>query len=706
MLQEFEELLDETAYRTATGILDFTLLEHCNVLEREMKKTKHYSDDFITEFVKGVHAQAYLLMEAESAAALQAHKKGLEHVGYGYWANKAGDIVAKTEGDKLITLSPKDRETAKQKISSKKTKTDKNGIPQKNVKKSLEPEKPKFTAFKATSPDIKDIGKIISSTKMLTKELSKTKFESDSDKKIIAGFLGGLKEGDFETLSKYGKIINKYVRIADSPMPKLYVARIANDFSQGKRGKVEPISVEMREALKKFGLERAAAVTTKTGGVSIVKSKDLAANSVFVNEEGKTNIISTPIKKTETSISIGKHTINSLPEVDIKTLVERIQLDEIYKGRGLDDAEAKKQAAYAVRAIRKHNEVIKELKNKLPDKTSFLDPLPGVSPITEDGRKKIADAALDSINKKITVLYNGKPSKEALSIQKELEGLKKSKNYTEDALRVFTHIANSPELTRGASDLAELITYTRRLREGQIVYLPAEANFPLVDVIAMSDLKLSSKSSPKEIVNAMNLISVSVDLRSIKRGAGAASALPGKIDMSVFKNTHTRKQLRTLADTFGQIWGGKKMGKLGQEEILMDIKGAESSILAISKEIGFDVKKVMNDPRFKKDIENVYKSNVPKMENPNKKQYVKQLQLYNLAGKVVEYLYNKDVDIQLFSNERYTDAKNVRLDVTDGVHSISHLNFIFNSNWREKNGKPENTYPTRFYHVDNEQKQG
>jgi len=686
MLQELNELLENISYKTQSGILDFTTMEHLHILESELKKTKRYSDEFIIEFIKCVRENAYLLLEAESKAAAQAHKKGLEHAGYGYWTDKAGKVVAKTEGDKLITLSPKDAKIAKKSISSKGGETSE--IPKKDIKKSLKPEKEK-TKPNILEPgamvDIKDTKNLIHTVDKIKKYLNGMPFENKDDKARVIRFLTLARDGDFSSLKKDAKVISKYIRVAKSTMPKMYIAVHApNEFKADikSRIKIPGISKELKNVLLHYGMMETAATVMTGGKESPVTKKMLSGAELF---KGKGEVTEFPIKKTNNSISIGNYTMYNLKEPSFKELVESI-IREIYTKHGSKNPKA--DAQLALRSIRKHNNLLMALKG--PDgiggnSLQLITPAPGYAPDSPKNREKIIGATVDKLSSKVKEVLQDNPSKEVAIVLNGLNNLKTTKNFETDSLTLLAMIAKTEELKAGAPDIAELFTYMRKLKDGYMAYLPAQSNLPLADVIAISPTKLTSKSSAKDIVNSMQAVFVEFDYLSVKKGAGGAGSFAPKIPYTAFKSSNTAKELKDLRETATTIFDEKNPDKA--------LKYAYS----IAKKHKIDVKEIIAGNAVNNSIAAVYDLYKGKVKQGSAI-YKKQLQAYYVTGKIIEKLYNGDTDVQSFSNERYEGEGKMRLSITDGVNSISDIHFVFNSgNFGSETGKPANIYAAKFH---------
>jgi hypothetical protein len=676
-----DDVIQEISYLTETGIIDLSDEKHILLL-KEVLASNGLSQEFINEYTQNAYVSWSKLMETEnSEVSVQAKKLGLKHVGYGYYADKGGNVTYKSDKGKLIKLSGKESKTRtamhqQKKSSGAKSKED-------ALKKTLgkeKPQKPTQNIFTKTSTILKDVERANKKVKEIAVSLKSVPFKSASDKKVVLSVLDGVRKGEFEPLKKYANIVNQYIRVGGNPEDaKIYIAtKVPNNFNQGFRHKVESIGKELRGLLTKFGMK--SAETTTTGGkASVVKSKMFSAGKMF-SEKNEVGPIG--VKKTETSLSMGEHTVYKLTEPQFQTLVET-SLIEIYKKRGSENPQ--RDAQFTMRAVRKHNELLNRLSETLNENVLFIQPVPGLEPTTPENRKKIVDATLDKLLNTTKTIFGKNPSNDIQEIMLGISALKASNNFETDSLKILTKIANSQEFTKGAADIAEIFTYTRRLNSDQIAYLPAQSNFPLADIISMSPLKLTAGSTAEEIVSAVQSIFVSFDYRSVKKGEGGASATNNKVNLSIFKSKDTRRQLSRLLDTTKSIWDEKSP----------DV--AFGVVKSIGEEVGVDIDSILKDPNTNNTINTLigrYKNTIH-----NKDVFKKQLIVHNVCGKLIEQIYNKDIDIQLFSNERYKESKReMSLSITDGIHSISELQFILDiGKFNPESGKPETAYATRFH---------
>lgn len=676
-----DELLTEVAYRTTDGTVDFSRKEHCDLF-RQVLIDNGLNEDFVTEVINDVHSYAKSKVEEGSKATQDAHKKGLESVGFGRWkkeGDKQNKVVAMTDKkqDRLVMLSPeKSAKMTKKHQQQVKAKGQKGAVAKKptTAKKPVQKKGPNIFE-PGSNVEFKNLGRIAGKADELKSIISKIAFANKKDETIVNKFVGLLRDGDLSTLKKHPKTINSYIRLSSKGDDKLYIAtKKPNQFVQFKRGKLEGIGKELQRAFKAYGMKTTASVTVG-GKESLIGSKMLSPSQVFANTE------TVSVEKSENHLSMDGHEKHKLKEPSFGSLVETA-LVEIYKKRGSENPH--RDAQFAMRAIRKHNTLLKVLSSRLDENTKFISPLPGVKPDSQENRNKIADAALDSLSKRIVGIFGKRITPGVKDILNDMSNLKASSNFTDDALVLLTKVGKSNDLKRGLADMAEIFTYVRRMKNGQTVYMPAQSNFPLADIFSLSPLELTSESGPEDIVKSIQSVFVSIDYRSIKKGAGGAATIVDKIDMSVFKSNDTRKILKQLSNTNEMIWNNK------------DVDGAYKIAMSIAKKLNYNTDSALNDESNKVTMGKIIKRLSATIPDANL--HKKQLVVYNLIGRMIQDIYNKDVDIQLFSNERYKESVvKMGLSITDGVHSISDLNFVLDGGkFNSKSGKPETKYASRF----------
>jgi hypothetical protein len=232
--------------------------------------------------------------------------------------------------------------------------------------------------------------------------------------------------------------------------------------------------------------------------------------------------------------------------------------------------------------------------------------------------------------------------------------------------------------------------------------MPSASNYPLGDIISISPEKIDfEKDSPEEIQRKVQLIYNGVEARSIKKGAGGASASGVKTDMSEFKEITNKKGDKiSPKDVKNDLSDLSNKDKVYKELMFGDASKAESTINNIAEKYDFD----LEDPKFKARRDKSVQSAInnilskPKCEGADEKKLKQKLDAYFNQGEMYESLYNENVKEQLFVNEQYKYSKTKGLDVnrTDGVKTMAKVNFAFSAGSWSCDGRPSNPVPTRF----------
>jgi hypothetical protein len=522
--------------------------------------------------------------------------------------------------------------------------------------------------------DIKDRDAAINVTKIKSKanELKKIPYTSKSDAAIGIAFLNGLASGDLSVLRKYKDTINKYFRI-NPGAPKLYFAlKEPNNFKGGLRDKmILPQSVV--NALQKNGMKEAAGITTSTGEKTNVGGDILSVSNFTQNKEPK----HLEIKESDVSVAFGDHSIPILNEPSFDELVSG------FVKKGIPQEQARAEAGVASRAIKKHNELVKYTTNLLKDPklNKFVDPLPGTTPSTPEGREKIKNKVLEDLSSTISSKVQ---SDVASTFAKRIKDLQNSQDFEKDILQISFDMEKEPSLQRANQRFVETISYLRKLHAGYIAYMPAVSNFPLEDELSIKELNLKENPTTDEIISALNLITVSIEFGSVKKDSGAAASVGSKINATIYKTPKTRKNLETIKNSYNIVWNDRNPDE------------ASKVLQAMAKEYNIDIKKYTTPEKLEQ-VETAWKrfKNQPQ-HIKDQEMYRKQLTQYMIAGQMIEEIYNSDIQYQMFSNEKYKMlSDHLGIEVTDGVKSVSKIKFRFNVFGNL--GRPIAQFPTQFY---------
>ena len=442
---------------------------------------------------------------------------------------------------------------------------------------------------------------------------------------------------------------------------------------------------EMAKAMKEFGLDKLQGEGGKIG------RKEMTGAKLF----GEERVVKVKTKILDNGIQIGEGKIE-------KT---KIPSDE----KLLSVYGSKEEADLAKKYLERRNKIVDEAMKSFKDgDMSIIEPVSNTPPNTPENRNKLKGATADTIRegfdeqfKKTGRTPNAK-QKEVLDGFSNLKDIKDPKEYDKRLYDLTEELFADPFFDSATADVAELVTYMSELNKGNEVYMPSASNYPLGDVISISPEKIDfEKDSPEEIQRKVQLIYNGVEARSIKKGAGGASASGVKTDMSEFKEITNKKGDKISAkDVKNDLSDLSNKDKVYKELMFGDASKAELTINSIAKKYDFD----LEDPKFKARRDKSVQSAInnilskPKCEGADEKKLKKKLDAYFNQGEMYESLYNENVKEQLFVNEQYKYSKTKGLDVnrTDGVKTMAKVNFAFSAGSWSCDGRPSNPVPTRF----------
>jgi len=442
---------------------------------------------------------------------------------------------------------------------------------------------------------------------------------------------------------------------------------------------------EMAKAMKEFGLDKLQGEGGKIG------RKEMTGAKLF----GEEKVVKVKTKVLDNGIQIGEGKIE-------KT---KIPSDE----KLLSVYGSKEEADLAKKYLERRNKIVDEAMKSFKDgNMSIIEPVSNTPPNTSENRKKLKDATSDTIREGFDEQFKKTGRKPNAKQQEVLDGfsnlkdIKDPKEYDKKLHDLTEELFADPFFDSATADVAELVTYMSELNKGNEVYMPSASNYPLGDIISISPEKIDfEKDSPEEIQRKVQLIYNGVEARSIKKGAGGASASGVKTDMSEFKEITNKKGDKiSPKDVKNDLSDLSNKDKVYKELMFGDASKAESTINNIAEKYDFD----LEDPKFKARRDKSVQSAInnilskPKCEGTDEKKLKQKLDAYFNQGEMYESLYNENVKEQLFVNEQYKYSKTKGLDVnrTDGVKTMAKVNFAFSAGSWSCDGRPSNPVPTRF----------
>ncbi len=447
----------------------------------------------------------------------------------------------------------------------------------------------------------------------------------------------------------------------------------------------------------------------KSSPASIVNvAKDYGLDNIdkeSANRIGKKQMTGAKLfgdKKSQTKVGVSEKGV-SFDGVDYnKQEIPNIEkLEKIYG--------SKKEAQKAEAALNKYNAIVGQAQKAFKDQGEMetLSAFPDTPPTTPENRTKLKDGTADIIADGFKKQFGDKkPTKAQEKIMndfKSLKDIKDPKEYDEKLMSATGAMMLDPYMKTGAADVVEMVSYMRELNKGNNVYMPAASNYPLGDIISISPEKIDyEKDSPEEIQKKIQLIMAGVEARSIKKGAGGASASGEKTQLSEYKEfTNSKGQKippKETKDDLAKMSDKTKMYSGIFDGTAEDTEKTASEIKDLAKKYDFD----LDDPEYIKRRDKSVASAIAyvKKKDPDidEEDLKAKYEAYYNLGNVYANTYNETVKSQLFTNEVWgVDKKTGKATVntTDGINSIAKLKFEFNIGFT-KTGRPSNPVPTRF----------
>lgn len=444
---------------------------------------------------------------------------------------------------------------------------------------------------------------------------------------------------------------------------------------------------EIQKAMEEYGFDK---IKPEGGKIS---SGDMMITKLF--EKDKITKIETEV--TEKGMTLGKSKIEKteVPSDDV--------LLKAYNGD-------KEKAALAKKTIIRRNKIIETAQDAFKNEgLEIVEPVPNTPPNTPENRKKLKDATSDKIAEgfesqfKKTGRTPTPTQQKVIDDLRALKDIKDQEEYDKELHRITEEMFKDPFYDGATKNVVEMTTYMSELNKGNEVYMPAKSNYPLGDVISISPEKIDwENDSPEEIQKKIQLINHAVEARSIKKGAGGASASGVKTDQSDFKDiTNKKGQKIPGKELKGDLSELSDKNKIYSEIYDGDSSKAEKSISKIAEKYDFD----LNDLKLKERREGSVESALNNIKKSDKcgddfdeAAAKKNLENYYNLGNMYESLYNDNVTGQLFVNEqyKYTKTKGLEVNRTDGITKMARLKFQFSSGGWSCEGRPSNTIPTKF----------
>jgi hypothetical protein len=426
-----------------------------------------------------------------------------------------------------------------------------------------------------------------------------------------------------------------------------------------------------------------------------------------------------------TAVKVDGKTYKKVPDPDTDPkMKKKLQENEFLTLRTYNEAYKNDPEGYkrAVAAIKRHNMLIEKVEQVLAEGGTLdvMDPLPGTKPDSPENCKKVKNAASKQMRDKIEELFPKPVTKAQQKILDKFDKLQDldGEEYEKAMLKLMGDLAKHPDTSSGWADMVETFSYLRALNNNKAAYLPSAGNFPLGDLVAISDEEIDIENdSPEEVAEKIQAIHLGIENRSIKKETGGPSSSHKKVELTEFndaKNAETGEPIsgkdvkadatHMAKDGYDNIWNKGKT-ELAEERKATQEKAKKYGVDITSKKYKDKRKKSVNTAVAAINKKRAAK-NPPPDPTPLSGEALKlmkeRLEAYHDQGTVFEKVYNENSGTQLYTNEawKYNEKTGeVERDATDGGCKQCEVKFAFNVGF-SASGKPNNKLPTRFHNVD------
>jgi len=426
---------------------------------------------------------------------------------------------------------------------------------------------------------------------------------------------------------------------------------------------------------------------------SIKRNKDKKVESVKL-ANGLT-LTRVPKQKNETSTQRKKRQQNNAQLEEYGTLIEKGELEfiDMDSGANPDTPENRKQ-------------IIQEGLQGLSTRLRSLGRRPIAGVPLGDTNPPTPDPLAEKIIDRIEALSKKNPNENSEEWKKELDSIMKDLGTHETLGRSFANVAEI------YSAIKTMHGNGKGTEAGSAAYLPESTTLETVDVLVVTE---NGKGKNKI---------VTIDGKSIKKGAGGASQLTAKVRKSGFKKVgnlnpeQVREKTVALSKKHEGIYKNDEVfnqnppNKKNVKEELNHQQNTQNEIKESAKELGVDPKYIeyierkMNDGKPSqidsalKKIMAQRKQKGLSVDSDTENMMRKRMESYYLYQAMSHRSYNQNVEIQYFGNDSFSvKAAGIKVDTSDGVERIAWPKFEFNLGF-SVTGRSTNAGGGRFVNSD------
>ena len=751
MITDLNKIIAEWSFRTKSGILDAKSMSHQIILE-ELLKEYGWPLEARSELVNN-------LMESEEK--FQAKKKDSDNIST-FDSKEARDAAVRDGthveiGDKdakksVNIFSPEENPKADEKERKKQEKLAQKKKENEQFGKDFDKKRTKVI------DNLKDDdgNPIPSARKQKLKDYQNTTLKylkSGIDDDIRASGMKG-KQISEETHTAHVKCANileklwagekvspeeqdhlsKWVAVVEpaesSPNAwKMYIAREPGVDANGNFNRLKGMPADKlggKHGSGESSADKSMQKWMQSQGVRTVRTSTYAgklttANQIF-SEKGKVK----KLKKIDSGNVIKKN-----GKVESVKLADGLTLTRVPKQKNETPTQRKK---------RQQNNAQLEEYGTLIEKgeLEFIDMDSGVNPDTPDNRKQIIQEGLQGLSTRLRSLGrrpiagvpegdNNPPTPDPLAekIIDRIEALSKKdpnenpEEWKKELDSIMKDLGTHETLGRSFANVAEIYSAIKTMHgngkgteSGSAAYLPESTTLETVDVLVVTE---NGKGKNKI---------VTIDGKSIKKGAGGASQLTAKVRKSGFKKVgnlspeQVREKTVALSKKHEGIYKNDGVfnqnppNKKNVKEELNHQQNTQNEIKESAKELGVDPKYIeyierkMNDGKPSqidsalKKIMAQRKQKGLSVDSDTENMMRKRMESYYLYQAMSHRSYNQNVEIQYFGNDSFSvKAAGIKVDTSDGVERIAWPKFEFNLGF-SVTGRSTNAGGGRFVNSD------
>ena len=675
MIKNLNKILVEWAYRTHDGKPNPKSMTHQIILSDILREYGWPLDariEMVNNLMEAPNDKEPPLSDEDKE---EAKRLGLVWKGQGYGKENEKGITHKNVGGKLTKVDKDKDVTDKDKVDKPGDITkDPNAFKRNlggddNIEKSVGDKKQK------DSGKIKDTEAV--ETKLAEKYKSKMNLAFDENieehgrvqnlmNKLFDG--NSLDDDEKSFLSNWIRVVEP-TEGSKNPKYAFYLARKEGHFSRSKKPAAIKIPPKKQASASKDAknlhswMQKNGIATQRT---SIFGGKKTTANQMYVDADGKTKLLGSKDKPAATVQRDGDNPPKSI------TIGEQLISRQNDEEPGINSEEAKRR--------RRHNRNLDEYAKAIEGGTlDFIDMNDGVAPDSPENRVTVIKFAISGMVKQMNKLASapiaGQPAppidNDSQRILNEIDEFSKrdpNENpqvWMKDFDALMSKFSNDDLLKQAWANYAEVYTAIRDMHDngsgtenGACVLLPESTTLETVDTIVIS----KRAEGERKIVT--------LDGVSVKKGVGGASALTSKVQKSIFKPVGDIPKDKVKQNVLSMSKAHDAIYSLDLDENIQEHLDYHNQYRMEMKEmakkagISEDYIEKIEDESTGSKVESALNNIMSERskaglssDSETRRKIQQRLSSYYMYTYLSHMAYNKNVDVQDFSNDSVTSQE-------------------------------------------------